>query len=93
MTFYLWLNQEPAEAPVLTIHDVTGKEIATVTGKKTVGVQPIQWDARSNRQLAKPGTYAVRLKGQDDQKQAFELRADPAIAASSNNPSQPTSNR
>ena len=93
VTFYLWLNQEPAEAPVLTIHDVTGKEIATVTGKKTVGVQPIQWDARSNRQLAKPGTYAVRLKGQDDQKQAFELRADPAIAASSNNPSQPTSNR
>lgn len=91
-TFHLWLADIPEDAPVLTIHDITGKEVAKVTGKKVAGMQPIQWSARMGRTLAKPGTYSVRVKGHDLRK-AFELRADPNVANGSNNPTQPANNR
>lgn len=81
--FHVWLRSVPDEAPVLTVHDVTGEQLAEVTGKKVAGLQPIRWDARiDRRRLAEPGTYAVRLKGHDDvPARAFELRADPAVGA------------
>lgn len=91
-TFYLWLREEPTDKPVLTIHDITGKEIAKVTGKAVQGLQPIQWSARIGRSLAKAGTYSVRLQGDDDNKKSFELRADPKLATSGNQ-TQPANNR
>lgn len=92
-TFHLWLRQEPAEKPVLTVHDITGKEVAKVTGKQTSGMQVLQWSARMGRQLANPGTYSVRLQGNDDERRAFVLRADPKTLPASSNPTQPTTNR
>jgi photosystem II stability/assembly factor-like uncharacterized protein len=46
-TVHLWLAEAPAEAPKVTIHDVTGKQLATLTGKKTAGVQALQWGAQT----------------------------------------------
>jgi len=87
-TIHLWLREEPAERPTLIIQDVTGKEIATVRGQKVRGLQAIRWDARADRSLAKPGTYGVRLKGNDDvDARAIELRADPiTLPANGSNP-------
>jgi hypothetical protein len=78
-TFYVWFAEAPKEAPALTIHDVTGKEIAKVTGKATAGLQAISWDARvDRRRLADPGTYAVKLAGiADVTARTFSLLPDP----------------
>lgn len=92
-TFHIWLREEPEEKPVLTVHDITGKEIAKVTGEKTAGMQVLQWSARMGRQLAKPGTYSVRLQSDDGERQAFVLRADPKTLPKSSNPTQPATNR
>ncbi|MGC3970502.1 MAG: PDZ domain-containing protein [Pirellulales bacterium] len=86
VTFHVWLAAPPKDAPVLTVHDVAGAEIARVTGQAIAGLQPIQWDARSGRnQLARPGTYAVRWANapspQDVEPRVFNLLPDPAVAA------------
>ncbi|MGB3965369.1 MAG: PDZ domain-containing protein, partial [Planctomycetota bacterium] len=80
-TFHVWLAEPPKDKPVLTIHDVTGTEVARVEGHAIAGLQPIQWDARAGRnQLAAPGTYAVRWSGQADvEPRIFHLLPDPAI--------------
>jgi hypothetical protein len=64
---------------MLTIHDVTGTEIAKVEGKAIAGLQPVVWDARLGQgRTARPGTYAVRWAGQEGlAARAFELRPDP----------------
>lgn len=82
-TFHVWLAEAPAAAPVLTIHDVTGTEVARVEGRAIAGLQPIQWDARMGRnQLAGPGTYAVKWSGQSGvEPRIFQLLPDPAAAA------------
>lgn len=79
VTFYLWAAETPAKAPMLTIHDVTGTEIAKVEGKAIAGLQPVVWDARLGQgRTARPGTYAVRWAGQEGlAARAFELRPDP----------------
>ena len=68
---------------MLTVHDVTGAEIARVEGKAEAGLQAIQWDARVGRnQLAAPGAYAVRWQGMKDvEARAFQLLPDPATTA------------
>ena len=72
------LRETPKDAPALTIHDITGTEIAKVEGKAVAGLQAIQWDARANGRLAKPGTYSVRLaEPKDAAARAFTLAADP----------------
>ena len=82
VTFHVWLAEAPKEAPVLTVHDVAGAEIARVEGRAMAGLQPIQWDARTGRTLASPGTYAVRWSGQKDvEPRIFHLLPDPAAAA------------
>jgi hypothetical protein len=95
VTFYLWLAEEPKEAPVLTIHDVTGTEVARVTGKATAGVQAVQWDVRMGQnRLAKPGTYAVRWPGQDKiDARAFDLLPDPMTVSAENEAENPTQSR
>lgn len=82
-TFHVWLAEAPKDKPVLTVHDVTGAEIARVEGKAEAGLQAIQWDARVGRnQLATPGTYAVRWQGMKDvDARAFQLLPDPATTA------------
>ena len=83
-TFHIWLATAPAAAPTLTVHDLAGKQIASVTGKAQAGLQAVQWDARIERGLAPPGTYSVRWKDHDDLgAKAFELLPDPAAATTS----------
>ena len=83
VTFHVWIASKPEDKPVLTIHDVTGKELATVEGEARAGMQAIVWDARLGRnRLAEPGTYGVRWRGHDDAgARAFELRPDPLRGA------------
>ncbi|MFN6147110.1 MAG: VPS10 domain-containing protein [Planctomycetota bacterium] len=82
-TFHVWLAEPPPDKPALTVHDVTGAEIARVEGMAMAGLQAIQWDARVGRnQLATPGTYAVRWQGRKDvEARTFRLLPDPALAA------------
>ncbi|MCR9244161.1 MAG: PDZ domain-containing protein [bacterium] len=81
VTFYVHCAEKPESAPTLTIHDVTGAEIAKVKGKARAGLQAIQWSGRAGRRLASPGSYAVRWDGQDDvDARAFELHPDPITA-------------
>jgi len=82
-TFHVWLAEAPKDKPVLTVHDVTGAEVARVEGKAEAGLQAIQWDARVGRnQLAAPGAYAVRWQGMKDvEARAFQLLPDPATTA------------
>ncbi|MEZ5962702.1 MAG: PDZ domain-containing protein [Planctomycetota bacterium] len=47
VTVYLWLADEPEDAPRVTIHDVTGERLTTLTGKKVAGVQALQWGAQT----------------------------------------------
>ncbi len=82
-TFHLWLQDAPKDKPVLTVHDVTGAEVAKLEAEARAGLQAVQWDARVGRsQLAKPGAYAVRWQGMADvEARAFQLLPDPATAA------------
>lgn len=77
--FHVWLAAPPSAPPKLTIHDVTGAEIASVTGKAEAGLQAIVWDTRlGQNRLAKPGTYAVKWPEQAGvEARQFELLADP----------------
>jgi photosystem II stability/assembly factor-like uncharacterized protein len=81
-TFHVWLAQAPPDKPVLTVHDVTGAEVARVEGKAAAGLQAIQWDARIDRnRLAAPGSYAVRFADRKDiEPRTFQLLPDPAVA-------------
>lgn len=81
--FYVWFEEAPESAPVVTVHDVTGKEIAKVTGEARAGVQTLHWDARVGNRLARPGTYSARLNvGETKQSRAFRLLPDPETSAS-----------
>jgi hypothetical protein len=77
-TIYLHCRPAPAEAPVVTIHDVTGAQIAELTGRTEPGLQALQWDARAGNRLAGPGAYSARLKG-SKQLQVFRLHPDPIV--------------
>jgi photosystem II stability/assembly factor-like uncharacterized protein len=92
VTFYLWQAESPKEAPVLTIHDVTGKEVGKVTGKAAAGVQAVQWDGRlGQNRLAQAGTYAVRWSGQDKvEARLFDLLPDPMTQSAGDDASNPT---
>ncbi|MBM4063198.1 MAG: PDZ domain-containing protein, partial [Planctomycetes bacterium] len=92
--FHVWLAEPPKEKPVLTVHDVTGAEIAKVEGKAEAGLQAIVWDARTGQRLAKPGAYAVKWPGQSGvEPRAFELLPDPQLAAASPSGATTTENR
>jgi photosystem II stability/assembly factor-like uncharacterized protein len=58
---HLWLKREPEKEPEVTIHDVTGKQVASVTGKKQAGVQLLQWNGRAGNRPAAPGAYSARF--------------------------------
>lgn len=94
-TFYVWLAETPKEAPELTVHDVTGAEVARVKGKAQAGLQAIGWDARlGQNRLAKPGSYAVKWPGQaGTEARAFELLPDPATNAADDDAANPDQNR
>ena len=94
-TFHVWLAEAPAQAPELTVHDVTGAEIAKVTGKAQAGLQAIGWDGRlGQNRLAKPGSYAVKWPGQaGTEARPFELLPDPATVAADDDAASPAQNR
>jgi hypothetical protein len=48
-TFYLLLNDVPEKAPVLTVHDLSGKQVSQLTAKKQEGLQTLQWTPRRSR--------------------------------------------
>lgn len=88
-TVHLWLEAAPEEAPQVTIHDVTGKKITTLTGKRVAGVQALQWGAQTGGRRGRggfggssgptrPGTYSARyVHGDKTLIQAFSLIGDP----------------
>ena len=77
-SIYLYLAADQEEPPVVTIHDITGKEIAKLEGREHRGIQRLQWDARQGNRLATPGTYSARIEvGEEQQARAFQLHADP----------------
>jgi len=79
---HVWCAAAPAAAPKVIIRDVTGKQVAEVTGAARAGLQTLHWDARLDRQLAAPGTYAACLAvGDSEQRRTFTLHADPAVAS------------
>lgn len=105
-TVYLWLKAAPEEAPQVTIHDVTGAELTTLTGKKVAGLQALQWGAqtagggrrggrRGGGGTAMPtraGSYSARFQhGEQTLTQAFALLDDPLEAASTTPSTQPAS--
>jgi hypothetical protein len=72
----------PEQKPVVTIHDVTGKEVAKVEGELRKGLQTLHWDARIGGKLAKPGAYSARMtEGKATQIHAFRLLRDPESIA------------
>jgi photosystem II stability/assembly factor-like uncharacterized protein len=52
---YLYLASRPERDPVVTIHDVTGRQVSSVTGKVQPGIQLLQWDGRLAAQGGPPG--------------------------------------
>lgn len=101
-TLYLWLAEVPDAAPEVTIHDVTGRRVATLTGKKQAGIQALQWGAqgvgRGRRGGAaigtplRPGAYSARfVHGEETQIRSFHLLPDPIEAAVEAVATQPAS--
>ncbi len=80
VALYVYFASPPEPAPKVTIHDVTGKEIAAVEGAARSGLQVLRWDARISNRLAKPGDYSARLVvGKNTQVEAFRLHPDPGM--------------
>ena len=76
---YVHCATATTEPVQVTIHDVTGAEVAAVKGRAAAGLQALHWDARIGDRLAKPGTYTARLLHDGKtQIRAFALLPDPA---------------
>ncbi|MHC5062472.1 MAG: WD40/YVTN/BNR-like repeat-containing protein [Planctomycetota bacterium] len=43
---YVYLREIPADAPEVTVHDISGKQIAKISGKPVAGLQLLQWNGR-----------------------------------------------
>ncbi len=91
---YLWLKEAPEKKPRVTIHDITGKQIAVVSGKAKAGLQVLHWSAtgssgqegrgrRSRGRQVSEGSYSARyVFGEETLVQAIVLKADPAASIS-----------
>ena len=93
-SFYVYLGEDHDEAPKLTVHDITGEQLAELSVKGHRGVQRVQWGARAGNSQAKPGRYSVRLHlpGEDEphQVRAFSLHPDPMTTDTSGPSADPT---
>lgn len=79
---YVYFPSAPEQKPKVTIHDVTGKEIAAVEGEARRGLQALRWDARVDNRLAASGTYSARMTvGKATQIHPFRLLDDPVKTA------------
>jgi len=70
-TFYLLLNDIPEKAPVLTVHDLAGKEVSRLTAKKQKGVQTLRWSPRQRvpaRGTARSGGGARGARGRGERR-------------------------
>ncbi|MCW5944091.1 MAG: hypothetical protein KIS66_17820 [Fimbriimonadaceae bacterium] len=61
-SLWYWLKADATEEPRLTITDVTGREVASLTGSKSKGLNRVAWNGRAGRTSAAPGTYKVTLR-------------------------------
>ncbi len=81
LDLYVWFAAAPGPAPKVLIFDITGRQVAALPTSSRAGLQTLHWDARIERQLAKPGTYCASLTvGDREQKRAFALHPDPQNA-------------
>lgn len=89
-TFYVTFAATPEKAPTLTVHDITGAQVASLTGKRTAGLQALHWPdsgrggrgfggrGRGGAGAVQPGSYSVRMQaGERELVQAFRLLPDP----------------
>ncbi|GDY03579.1 hypothetical protein LBMAG49_29080 [Planctomycetota bacterium] len=90
-TIYAYLKNLPEKPPSVTIHDVTGKQVASLTLKAQKGLQAVQWDARIGNKLAGKGSYSARMTyGEKTSKQVFALYEDPQTSAPNDDATSPT---
>jgi photosystem II stability/assembly factor-like uncharacterized protein len=62
---WLYLKAAPAQAPVLTILDRSGKAVAALPVAARAGLQRVRWDLRPDAErevLVSPGEYQARLR-------------------------------
>ncbi len=60
IAIYIYLRTAPEAAPEVTVHDISGKQIAKLTGEPVAGLQALQWNGR----IASPeGNRAARGRG------------------------------
>ena len=91
---HLHCSEAPAEKPVVTIHDVTGKQVAKIEAEARAGLQSLHWDARADGKLAKPGSYSARITvGKDTQIRAFRLLPDPDSQSTEDDATRPAPGR
>ncbi len=60
---HYWLRYAPARPPVLSIHDASGKKLASWEGKAQAGLHSAVWNLRGEGHdgLVAPGEYTARL--------------------------------
>jgi hypothetical protein len=60
---HVWFADAPGEPPVVTIHDVTGNQVASATGRAVGGIQVIRFDGRAGSPPAADGERRGRRGG------------------------------
>ncbi len=80
---YVYLRDQPAQAPTVTIFDLQGRKVADLKTAATAGLQRLAWDlnhAGSELESFNPvpaGTYTAVLRvGQQQYKQSFPVEVD-----------------
>jgi hypothetical protein len=99
------LAAKPERAPVVTVHDVTGKQIAAVNGRAVAGLQVLHYDGRvgtgpRGARIA-PGNYSIRCRiGDQELVQPLVVEIDPTVpaaaaaaAAAADSAAEPTTDR
>ncbi len=77
-SFYVYLAEDQDEPITLTVHDVAGKELASLRGHGRRGIQRLHWNARVENRIADPGSYACRLEHDGrTTTRGFTLHPDP----------------
>ncbi|MCA9623435.1 MAG: hypothetical protein KC731_30650, partial [Myxococcales bacterium] len=84
---HLWLAEAPKGRTQVTIHDISGEEVASLPVASRAGFQVLNWDCRvgtgRRRSSATPGSYSVRYRhGENTLVQPLRVRPDPGTEGS-----------